>query len=106
MAGSGTNLSFPLWDNNLYAKHRLFLTATPRLYKTLNPLIPAPRSMDNASVFGRVVHHLSWAEAQAANITVPVSHALTRSALAKIMCPSPLSCPCVCALPPLLVPRN
>ena len=72
MAGTGDTFSFALRDSNLRVERRLFLTATPRLYTSHMQLTDRRRSNDDVSLFGRVVYRLSWAEAVAANIIVPV----------------------------------
>jgi len=66
--------AFALTDKNLPIRKRLFLTATPRHFdirKRDREGDFAVASMDDKAIYGRVAHHLSFAQAAAQTIIVP-----------------------------------
>ena len=58
----------PLFDDALPARHRLFLTATPRLLGGDGEVA----SMDDAALYGPVVYRLPRGEAEARGLVVPL----------------------------------
>ena len=70
----GTRYGFALKDKNLPIRKRLFLTATPRHYdigKRNKEGDFAVVSMDDAAIYGRVAHRLTFARAAEQKIIVP-----------------------------------
>ena len=69
-----TRYGFALKDKNLPTRKRLFLTATPRHYdirKRDKDGDFAVASMDDESIYGRVAHRLTFAQAAEQKIIVP-----------------------------------
>ena len=79
-AGRGTKRDArPLDDQFISAERRLFLTATPRLYAKRtaaagddDDVAPLSASMDDESLYGRVVYRLSHGDAVSAGVVAPL----------------------------------
>ena len=82
---SGKFYSQPLFDVNIRAQRRLFLTATPRVYNTREGMLPIAKkidkddtsqalvaSMDDESIYGPVVFRLGVTKSNELGITVPL----------------------------------
>jgi len=69
--------SIPLVDEFIACKKRVFMTGSPRVFRSRkmtkgNHVDDQEFSMDNTKVFGEVVYQLSYDEAIERNVTVPV----------------------------------